>query len=114
MTRCPDWDVGAMHDGGPGAFCWVFPDILAIDEVKATGRFKRSGRSLYVFLPGKAGVTRWPIRPLTTGKGHSWGWDGNEDAPTLDPSLHLKEVDEEAGTETTIWHGHVRAGMLLG
>lgn len=35
--------------------------------------------------------------------GASWTWDGNEEKPTLNPSLHAKGV----------WHGHVKAGQLV-
>lgn len=46
------------------------------------------------FLP----VVRGPNTP-----GRSWGWDGNEDAPTLTPSIHA----------IGHWHGWIRAGMLV-
>jgi Family of unknown function (DUF6527) len=35
--------------------------------------------------------------------GKSWGWDGNEDKPTLTPSIHC----------VGHWHGWVRAGILV-
>ena len=37
-----------------------------------------------------------------------WGWDGNEDKPTLTPSIHVFEG------ERTIWHGYATAGELVG
>ena len=46
--------------------------------------------------------SRWPIAPETTPKGHSWDFDGDQDAPTLAPSLHA----------VGCWHGWVRAGQL--
>lgn len=36
----------------------------------------------------------------------SWQWDGNEDAPTLTPSVHSLEEDG-----STHWHGYLRAGI---
>jgi hypothetical protein len=44
-----------------------------------------------------------PVRQGPNEAGRCWGWDGNEDAPTLTPSVH------------TIghWHGWVRAGELV-
>ena len=36
-------------------------------------------------------------------RGAQWSWDGNEDAPTLLPSLHA----------VGIWHGWVTAGQLV-
>lgn len=41
------------------------------------------------------------LGPNTPGK--HWGWDGNEDAPTLTPSVHC----------IGHWHGWVRGGMLV-
>jgi hypothetical protein len=48
-----------------------------------------------------------PIRPVfhefaSYNGGHSWEWDGNEENPTLNPSIN------SVGT----WHGWVRAGRL--
>ena len=101
MVRCPDWDVAGVHHAGPGAFCWVFQ--------KPDG----ARRSLYVFLPS-GHVARWPIHPLTTSKGHSWEWDGDEDAPTLTPSLHLLSERPDTGERKTLWHGWVTRGRLHG
>ena len=44
----------------------------------------------------------WPIKPASTPGGQSWEWDGNEDAPTLNPSLNWVGV----------WHGYMRSGEL--
>ena len=43
--------------------------------------------------------------PVCTGHkvDKAWLWDGNEDAPTLTPSIHC----------IGHWHGWVRAGMLV-
>jgi len=47
-----------------------------------------------------------PLRPLIDPKingGHSWEWDGNQDKPTLTPSVNV----------VGIWHGWVRAGRMV-
>lgn len=47
-----------------------------------------------------------PLRPLLdskTNNGHSWQWDGNEDEPTLTPSINCVGV----------WHGWVTKGKLV-
>lgn len=44
--------------------------------------------------------------PVVSGpnvSGKAWGWDGNEDMPTITPSIHA----------IGHWHGWVRAGMLV-
>ena len=97
MRRVPDGDVGAVQDGGAGTFCWILDD---------------GNRSLYLFLP--SGVSRWAIRPHTLPNGHSWEWDGNEDAPTLSPSLHViaRGWPDRGIPDKTLWHGWVKAGKL--
>ena len=101
LTRVPDEDIEAVHAGGPGTFCWLVDGEL---------------RSLYLFLPGPAGVSRWPIWPHRLPNGHYWRWDGNEDQPTLSPSLHVIErtLEREGVPDKTLWHGHVRGGRLVG
>ena len=101
MRRVPDEDIEAVHAGGPGAFCWL-----------RDGEF----RSLYLFLPQPAGVSRWAIRPHELPNGHSWEWDGDEDRPTLSPSLHVisRGWPEREIPEETLWHGWVRNGELVG
>ena len=55
-------------------------------------------------------------RPMIRFTGHqirsqpTWDWDGNEDAPTLSPSLHRTETIK--GVERTIWHGFLRKGVF--
>ena len=75
------WEVG--EDGSR---------FLSLAE--PTPRPDNSGGWTYARIPVRQG-------PNETGK--YWGWDGNEDAPTLTPSIH------------TIghWHGWVRAGRLI-
>lgn len=60
-------------------------------------------RYIYVHLPGQ---DRWD--PIKVHRGPAlgervWGWDGNEDKPTLTPSIDLRER----------WHGHLTAGRLV-
>ncbi len=55
-------------------------------------------------LPGQT-VCIIPLRPVITAGlngGRYWDWDGNEDKPTLTPSINA------VGS----WHGWVRAGRM--
>ena len=59
-----------------------------------------------VILPSGSTCTI-PLRPVPqTGRpingGHSWQWDGNEDKPTLTPSINAEGS----------WHGWVRSGRM--
>jgi hypothetical protein len=50
-----------------------------------------------------------PIAPLKNALGFGWTWDGNEEAPTLSPSVDCRVEDGGCG-----WHGWIRAGKLEG
>lgn len=57
---------------------------------------------LHVMLPGNTFIV------IGVARGSSqmpkvWGWDGNEDKPTLQPSIHTLEH----------WHGWLRNGHLV-
>lgn len=66
----------------------------------------KQGRVLQVCIPhdGPSGFifSQWTIG-FKNECGAQWSWDGNEDAPTLRPSLHA----------VGIWHGWVRDGHLV-
>lgn len=56
-------------------------------------------------LPGET-TCIIPLRPIVTAGlngGHYWEWDGNEERPTLTPSINA------VGS----WHGWVRAGRMV-
>lgn len=46
--------------------------------------------------------------PLKPAKTNGWGFDGNEDQPTLDPSIAIGEHGEKRKT----WHGYLTAGVF--
>lgn len=85
------------------------------DECREIGDFVWSEERdcLYIVLPNATG------KPALDSKGEAaldairvsrgaacgprvWGWDGNEDAPTLQPSLHWLNN----------WHGFLQQGVL--
>ena len=82
----------------PGDFAWDF------DSAATGGDRSRPTHFIYVALPGDAGG--WsPIEVQLGDQGGQrlWGWDGNEDKPTLTPSI----------LSPGIWHGYLRAGRLV-
>lgn len=83
----------------PGDFAWDIDMALSTPEERAGVR-----RVLYIHLPGE---TRWGAiqvaRGATPPEDRVWGWDGNEDAPTINPSIDSRGV----------WHGWLRAGRLV-
>lgn len=93
-VRRKDWSE--LSDiGNEGDFAWPSP------KETEDGRSVGAHDFIYIVIPG-GGVCRWGIdKPLENGC--QWQWDGNEDAPTLTPSLHL------VGT----WHGWMRNGELV-
>lgn len=67
-----------------------------------------SGRRLLcVLIPCQSAESGYTFAQFTIGflnaSGAQWDWDGNEDAPTLTPSVHAVGV----------WHGFVTNGELI-
>lgn len=90
MVRVADDD--AVHEGAPGSF---FIDTLDNGQ-----------RVLWHKLPdGNAGaILLNPIVDTERNKGRpAWNWDGNEEKPTLTPSVHLPGR----------WHGWFRKGRMV-
>ena len=84
----------------PGDWDWRMCD-------GGTSHPKMSGRWLYfnVATPcGLIGLHGIPILPAVNTKGNGWSWDGNEEAPTLAPSIKC---------ESCGWHGFIRAGQVV-
>ncbi len=88
MTRVADDD--AVHDGVPGSFCI---------ETTSSGQ-----KIMWLKLPdGNASMIN--LRPVVADLSQhpAWEWDGNEEQPTLKPSVHLPSR----------WHGWVRKGRMI-
>jgi hypothetical protein len=65
--------------------------------------FDESKTNLYLWLPGENNPDCIPIIRGTCGVPRIWGWDGNEDKPTITPSI----------LATGQWHGYLRDGRLI-
>ena len=57
---------------------------------------------LFVMLPGQIAIDAIPIQRGPQGGPRVWGWDGNEENPTLTPSI----------LSPGAWHGFLRNGIL--
>lgn len=75
---------------------------------------------IFIFCPcGKCDRTYRMQLPVNTGikQDRAWLWDGNEDCPTLTPSI-LRRVDTQENTEYEIkghkcdWHGYLTQGVF--
>ncbi len=89
-------DEGAVIQ--PGDFAFDF------DSKETGGDRAVEVHHMYICLPG-GGDSGWAAiqcRKGSPGGERVWGWDGNEDRPTLTPSVHWPGV----------WHGWCRAGRL--
>lgn len=66
-----------------------------------------NGKVFFVMrLPGQWSETAWPVVRMAKVDGPCsnpgpWNWDGNEEKPTLRPSLH----------HVGVWHGFVENGF---
>lgn len=77
-----------------------------VEEIEKIGdfTFDDTFKCIYVWLPGTPGPTAIPITlGPDRGEFRIWGWDGNQDKPTLTPSIHWVDF----------WHGFMRNGKLI-
>lgn len=91
IYQLPDGREFCGHRLPAGCFQW---------EVSTVGM---ELRYLYIVLPGGEG--NFDAIRVQQGAGNGarvWGWDGNEEKPTLTPSIHWIGV----------WHGFLQAGRL--
>ena len=102
MTRAAD-----RHPEKPGEFAWVrrFKDERGW---QVSSDAPGSIRCLAVILPGEHATAFLPVEPCPEwlNGGVHWEWNGNEDAPTLTPSVD--------SSKTGGWHGFIRAGVMKG
>jgi hypothetical protein len=87
LRRVPN-PLPEAHVERPGDFSWSH---------EQDGR-----RTLYVCLPGGNRMDAIHVQRGNPGGPRVWGWDGNEDKPTLIPSIDWPGH----------WHGHLVAGVL--
>ena len=90
------------HCNKEGDFCWRTLAIRATSEDDPI-RFK----CLFLVLPNKRQIYL-PIEPCPNSfnNGLWWQWSGNEEKPTLSPSVHVKTRRDGSGS----WHGNITEG----
>lgn len=79
-------NIGAGDMKGPGDFS-----------------FDEDREHIYIWLPGRTAPDCLRIQLGAPGGDRVWGWDGNEQAPTITPSIH----------DVGFWHGFLTAGKLI-
>jgi uncharacterized protein DUF6527 len=94
--------------------------VESSEAVKAPGDFvfirNAAGEieAIDICIPGNEGGSAGAL-PITRGQARpnvvEWEWDGNEDKPSLKPSIWRNKPapGKESRNE---WHGHLRAGRL--
>lgn len=83
------------HDAPLGTFAW---------RTEAPDATTPGGRYLLYRCPRDQGLCGVPIRPNVLPNGAGWSHDGNDDAPTLTPSVNC--------VGGCGWHGFIRAGVM--
>lgn len=93
MRRLADADCDALQVAGD--FAW---------DVRPNGqRFICLAIPVSKDDPKRYAFSRIPVKEGKNETGQWWGWDGNEDKPTLTPSLHC----------IGIWHGFITNGTIV-
>lgn len=87
--------------------CRRIPYPLPAGTVISPGDFSwgpehNGRRRLYICLPGEKNLDAIRVVRGSTNEERCWGWDGNEEQPTLDPSIDYPGH----------WHGFLRSGRL--
>ena len=81
----------------PGDFAWDF------DAPECGGNRANTTHYIYLSLPGDGGGwSAIQVQRGAPGGPRIWGWDGNEDVPTLTPSILVPGQ----------WHGYLKNGRL--
>jgi hypothetical protein len=91
MRRLADGEFSGVYHGEPGVFSW---------------QLREEYRSLFAKFPDGSAIDV-PVAPAPH---QSWQWDGNQDLPTLTPSIRI--LSDRDG-EPDKWHGHVTAGRMV-
>ena len=47
-----------------------------------------------------------------TKKKRCWGWDGNEEQPTTEPSIAIMDRRQDDGSVPVHWHGYLKQGVF--
>lgn len=82
----------------PGDFAWGFDAPETFGETRESKIIH-----FYHCLPGEKNMSVIQVQRGTPGGNRVWGWDGNEDKPTIFPSIHV----------IGYWHGWCREGRLV-
>jgi hypothetical protein len=64
--------------------------------------FSENFGTIYIWIPGEPGPDALHICKGASANHRIWGWDGDEEKPTLTPSINVPYH----------WHGHLTAGRL--
>ena len=78
---------------------------VGVGEIERPGDFKFSDARdyLYIILLGRNAPDALRVQSGEQGGARIWGWDGDEERPTLQPSIH----------DIGHWHGFLTAGVLV-
>ena len=79
---------------------------------------EQNQRSLYFICPSKTNPKGSDLCVITiaheNNNGASWSWNGDEDNPTILPSVLFSMVKTlEPETKEEIWHGWIKQGKLV-
>lgn len=94
---------GPAQAYGPGAFCWVTRGDPPVKYIEFLTPEMYRGNEKYV----EQGV------PVEDGHSKPWHWDGNEDLPSLRPSISIKAKYGSNPQEwREVFHGFIHNGHL--
>lgn len=85
--------------------------VYSFEELKEPGQFMYTGSTegdghwgMLMCCPCGCGVVSGVQFRHPANKGPQWDWDGNEESPTLTPSILKRGA--------CVWHGYLTAGVF--
>lgn len=82
-------------------------------DVEWVGRYgwlSKDGEITHVHV--KVPDSGWRTLPVALGDSpdkYTWGWNGDKENPTLEPSISTKSGDD---LDKELWHGYLRNGVF--
>lgn len=98
-----EWEL--FENREKGTFCWtttVVEDNGVEYKCRSLSHVLPSGDCGTICIEPVPEQIKERIKHGNPPKAHTWTWDGNEEKPTLSPSVWLKGR----------WHGYFRAGRM--
>lgn len=89
--------------------------VQSYDDLKQVGDFywnvREDGKRRFICFVRPGEPVTWKAVTMIEVGGSGWGWDGNEEQPTLTPSIWVNKG--KANPDAGEWHGYLTKGEFV-